>query len=241
VSISRPAFYTLPAGSWRSYVNLLHPPYTAWHLSYVGLGWALTPETHWERLGGTLIAFFLAVGISAHAIDELKGRPLKTGIPAPVLSVLASLSLGGAIAIGIVGIFTITPWLLPFVIVGPILVVAYNGEMLQGRLHNTLWFSLGWGAFPVLTAYFANAETLTPQVFLVAGGAFGITSAQRTLSRWVRLIRREVLEVHGSLTLENSTPRQLEKKDLIRATEASLWLLSLSMPLLAVGLVLAKL
>jgi hypothetical protein len=30
-----PAFYALRPGGWRDYVTLLHPPYTAWHLSYV--------------------------------------------------------------------------------------------------------------------------------------------------------------------------------------------------------------
>ena len=38
---SRPAFYALQPGGWRDYVTLLHPPYTAWHLSYVAIGAAL--------------------------------------------------------------------------------------------------------------------------------------------------------------------------------------------------------
>src|SRR5436309_15540128 len=76
--LDRPAFYALRAGGWRDLVTLLHPPYTTWHLSYVALGAAAAPTLHAGRLLAALGAFFLAVGVSAHALDELKGRPLRT-------------------------------------------------------------------------------------------------------------------------------------------------------------------
>ena len=78
----RPAFYALRQGGWRDYVTLLHAPYTAWHLSYVVVGGCLVAEVSWGRLGLTVLAFFLAMGIGAHALDELAGRPLQTAIPA---------------------------------------------------------------------------------------------------------------------------------------------------------------
>src|SRR5881397_922 len=97
----RPAFYALRAGGWRDLVTLLHPPYTAWHLSYVALGAAAAPRLHADRLGAALGAFFLAVGIAAHALDELNGRPLRTRLHRRTLVVLAVLGLGGAVAIGV--------------------------------------------------------------------------------------------------------------------------------------------
>ena len=57
------------------------PPYTAWHLSYVVIGASLAPHVYPTRLWATLAAFFLAVGVAAHALDELHGRPLGTAIP----------------------------------------------------------------------------------------------------------------------------------------------------------------
>ena len=72
----RPAFYALSSGGWRDLVTLPHPPYTAWHLSYVAIGAALAPHFVLWRLGAALGAFFLALGIAAHALDELAGRPL---------------------------------------------------------------------------------------------------------------------------------------------------------------------
>jgi len=92
----RPAFYALERGSWRDYVTLLHPPYTAWHLSYVVIGGCLAPSVAWGRLGAAVAAFGLAVGIGAHALDELRGRPLQTTIPDAVLVGLAGVSIVAA-------------------------------------------------------------------------------------------------------------------------------------------------
>ena len=77
---SRPAYYAARSGGWRDWWTLLHPPYTAWHLSYVVIGACLAPHVGLSALIATLIAFFLAVGLAAHALDELNGRPLRTRI-----------------------------------------------------------------------------------------------------------------------------------------------------------------
>src|SRR5437588_11733162 len=102
--VDRPAFYALRPGGWRDLVTLLHPPYTAWHLSYVALGTAAVPGViHGDRLGAALGAFFLAVGIGAHALDELGGRPLRTSLGRSVLIALGVGGVLGGVAVGIVG------------------------------------------------------------------------------------------------------------------------------------------
>ena len=145
--VRRPAFYALRSGGWRDLVTLLHPPYTAWHLSYVALGAAAAPKIHGDRLLAALVAFFLAVGVAAHALDELKGRPLKTRLSDRSLIALAAIALAGAIGIGIAGLFTVSVTLAPFVVVGAFLVVAYNLELAGGRFHTDFWFAAAWGAF----------------------------------------------------------------------------------------------
>ena len=122
----RPAFYALRPGGWRDLVTLLHPPYTAWHLSYVALGAAAAPHVYAGRLVATLGAFFLAVGISAHALDELNGRPLGTRLSDRALWALAVCGLAGAIALGVIGAVTVSAWLVVFIAVGAFAVVAYN-------------------------------------------------------------------------------------------------------------------
>jgi hypothetical protein len=153
----RPAFYALSPGGWRDLVTILHPPYTAWHLSYVALGAAVAPELHAVRLWAALGAFFLAVGIAAHALDELHGHPLGTRLSDRALAMLAGMALIGAVGIGIAGVFVVSPTLLPFIAAGAFAVLAYNLELFGGRFHTDLWFAAAWGAFPALTGYWVNA------------------------------------------------------------------------------------
>jgi len=185
-----PAFYALKRGGWRDYVTLLHLPYTAWHLSYVAIGAALSPEFAGRRLLAALASFFLALGIGAHALDELNGRPLRTGIPDRVLIGLAAVSIAAATAIGVAAALAWTLWLLVFVAAGAFLVVAYNLELLGAFFHTDLWFALAWGVFPLMTAYFVVAEELTLEAGLAAVFALTTSLAQRALSTEARAIRR---------------------------------------------------
>ncbi len=122
IPASRPAFYALRPGGWRDYVTLLHLPYTAWHLSYVVVGGCLAAEVDWWTLGLTVLAFALAMGVGAHALDELDGRPLRTEIPSPALVALAVGSVAAASAIGVAVALERTLWILPLVAVGVVLV-----------------------------------------------------------------------------------------------------------------------
>ncbi len=123
------------------------------------------------RLIATLLAFFLAVGLAAHALDELHGRPLRTRIPSTALVVVAGVGLAGAVALGVVGIVQVGWALIPFLVVGPVLVVAYNFELFGGVIHNDVGFAASWGAFPVLTAYVAQTGRLAVAPLIAAIGA----------------------------------------------------------------------
>ena len=184
----RPAWYALGGGGARGYVTLLHPPYTLWHLSYLAVGAALAPRFHLDRLLWGLAAFFLALGVAAHALDELHGRPLRTQVPGAALVGIAAASLCGAIAIGVGAAIAWGYGLLVFVAVGGLLVPAYNLEL---AFHSDWGFALAWGAFPALTGYFVEAQTLRVEALAAACYAFLFSLAQRTLSTPVRLARRE--------------------------------------------------
>jgi hypothetical protein len=238
--VSRPAFYALAPGGWRDYVTLLHLPYTAWHLSYVAIGAALAPEPAGRRLLAALAAFGLALGIGAHALDELNGRPLNTRISDRALSALAAISIGGAVAIGIAAALSWTLWLLPFVVAGGSLVLAYNLELFGGFFHTDLWFGLAWGAFPLLTGYFVVAEKLTPEAGLAAIFALLSSLAQRELSTQVRKVRRRVDAVTGSLTMADGTREDITADTLIGAPEAALRLLAAAMVSLATALLVLR-
>src|SRR3954465_13111889 len=166
--LERPAFYALGPGGWRDLVTLLHPPYTAWHLSYVALGAAIAPVIHPWRVVATLAGFLLGMGVGAHALDELRGRPLGTRLSRSTLWLLGAGGLGGAVGLGVVGCVSVSLSIGPFVVVGVAGAAAYNLELLGGRLHNGAVFAVMWGAFPVLTAYWAEALALRPAALLVA-------------------------------------------------------------------------
>jgi hypothetical protein len=236
----RPAFYALGTGGWRDYVTLLHPPYTAWHLSYVAVGAALTPAFAWGRLLPTLAAFFLALGIGAHALDELSGRPLRTAIPRRVLVVLAAVSIAGAVAIGIVGAITVNAWIGAFVAAGAFIVVVYNLELAGGHFHSDFWFAVAWGAFPVLTAYFAAAERLEAVAVVGAAYAFGLSRAQRLLSTPVRDVRRRVATVSGTIERRDGTSEAVTTELLLRGHEGALRALAAAAVALAVALVIMR-
>jgi hypothetical protein len=219
---TRPAFYALERGGWRDYVTLLHLPYTAWHLSYVAIGCALAPVLYTDRLLASLAAFFLALGVAAHALDELHGRPLGTAIPRSVLVGLAAASLVGAVAIGVASALAWTPWLLAFVAVGAFLVPAYNLELFGGRFHSDLWFGIAWGAFPVLTGYFVTAERVDIEAVLAAIAALLLSLAQRQLSSQVRTVRRRVRAVGGTVVYRDGSEEEITPGTLTGAPELAL-------------------
>jgi hypothetical protein len=238
--INRPAFYALRSGGWRDLVTLLHPPYTAWHLSYVALGAAAAPHIYANRLVAALAAFLLAVGISAHALDELNGRPLQTKLTRGTLIGLAVAGLVGAVGIGIAGVAIVSPWLAPLVLAGGLLVPAYNLELAKGRFHSDTWFALAWGGFPAFTGYFVNALTIRPAGLLITAACCLLSVAQRQLSTPVRRLRRATTEVTGRQHLRDGTVIELTRAGLSEPLENALRALWIAVVLLAVGLVAVR-
>jgi hypothetical protein len=236
----RAAFYTLTPGGWRDYWSLLHPPYTVWHLSYVVIGASLAAEVQVRWLLETVLAFFLAMGLAAHALDELNGRPLRTRIPDWVLWAIAVIGLGGAVALGIHGAREVS-WLWAFIAAGVFLVLAYNLELFGGVVHSDLWFALAWGAFPVLTAAFAQTAEVRPEAVAAAAACAAISAAQRVLSTPVRRLRRSVASVEGTLVTRDGGREALDASSLRAAPEGALRWLSIAMPLLAAAMLLSRL
>jgi hypothetical protein len=245
VGEQRPAFYALRPGGWRDLVTILHPPYTAWNLANVAFGAAVASEVHTDRFIATLAAFFLAVGISAHALDELNGRPLKTELSDRTLIGLAAVSLAGAIGIGIAGCIIVSPTLAPFVLAGGFFVVAYNLELFNGRFHTDFWLAFAWAAFPALTSWWINTLSFeSPKTvvagILVAAGCFGLVSVQRRLSTPVRRLRRKTVSITGEQRLEDGTVIPLTVAEIAAPLDWSLRGLSWAVVVLAIGLVLIR-
>lgn len=241
MSSGRPAFYALRRGGWRDLITLLHPPYTAWHLSYVALGAVAAPQVHAGRLLAALGAFFLAVGISAHALDECSGHPLGTGLGRGTLIGLGFGGLLGALAVGVAGVLVVSPLLIPLVVLGAVLVPAYNLELAGGRLHSDATFAFAWGAFPAFTGYFVNALQVRPAGILVAAACFLLSVAQRRLSTPVRELRRRTTGLVGEQRLDDGSVRTIDADTVRAPLEGALSALWLALVVLAVGLLAVRL
>jgi len=238
---ARPAFYAARPGGWRDWWTLLHPPYTAWHLSYAVIGASLAPHVYLGRLIATVLAFFLAVGLAAHALDELHGRPLGTSIPGPVLLAVSGVGLAGALALGVAGIGQAGAILIPFMVAGPVLVIAYNAELFGGLVHTDLGFAAAWGAFPALTGYAAQAGDLSAAACIAAAAALALSAAQRRLSTAARTIRRRAVGIEGTVTFAGGRAVPVTAQLLLEPLERALRATSWAIVLFAAALAIARL
>jgi hypothetical protein len=225
-SSAGPSFYARPRLLRRQWMQdwwtVLHPPYTMLHLSLVTIGACLVGPVNSNRLLLTLLAFFLAVGIGAHSLDELNGRPLKTSIPAWQLVAASVLSFAGAIALGVIGLFLVSFYLAIFIAAGAFIAIAYNLELFHGKLHTNIVLVLAWGGFPVLTAYFAQHDRLGVAAFVAAAFGVLITHIQRLLSTPARDLRRRTASIEGTVVRTDGSVVEVTRQMMLRPLEQSL-------------------
>jgi hypothetical protein len=231
----RPAFYAPTGSVLGDVVSLLHVPYTLWHLSYVPIGAALAPTLDLRILAGTLAAFLFGLGIGAHALDEVKSRPLGTRLSDRALWWLGTGAMAVSMAIAVAGGFLVSPWVPLWAAAGIILAVGYALEW--PVLHTDLGFGLAWGAFPLLVGYWAQTGRVTVPVMVMAGAATLLSLAQRALSTPARFVRRRTAE---SVTRFDQD-RQWDRAELLDTWEKPLRLLTWTALALALGLLLTHL
>jgi hypothetical protein len=226
----RPAFYAPTGSPWGDFVSLLHIPYTLWHLAYVSIGAALVPEIDWRILSGTLLAFAIGLGIGAHALDEVKSRPLTTGFSDRSLWLMGMGAMAATVAIAIVGAFELSPWVLAWAAAGVLLAVGYALEW--PIVHTDLGFAVSWGAFPVVVGHWAQTETISIPVAIVAAAVVWLSLAQRALSTPARFVRRHTTESAANFDGDRSWSRS----DLLATWETPLRLLTWTTVAFAIGM-----
>ena len=189
----------------------------------------------------TLLAFFGAVGLAAHALDELNGRPLRTSIPSSRLVIAATAGLALAIGLGVGGVYRVGLVLVPFLVVGPLLVVGYNLELGRGMFHNDIGFGATWGAFPVLVAYVGQTGSLSLAAAMAAAGAMAMSMAQRSLSSPARVLRRRVVLVQGQARFCDGRVLDLDEASLLAPLERALKAMSWAVVFISGALAVARL
>ena len=232
---SRPAYYAHTGTRLGDFAALLHVPYTMWHLSYVVIGAALATRIDAWHLVGTLLAFVFGLGIGAHALDELHGRPLSTHLSSRTLRMLGWGGLGAGGAMAIAASIVISPVALVWGAAGVLLAAAYALEW-SHWVHSTMGFGLAWGAFPVLVGYWAQTESLSLAVGVVAVAATVLSMSQRMLSTPARYVRRRATDAVAQVG-----EARWDRATLLATWEHPLQLLALAHVLLAIGLLLTHL
>lgn len=244
------AWYILPSKrGWARWVNVLHWPYTLWHLSYSVIGACLATSVNWPLLGWTVLAFFLGMGVAAHCFDLIRGDPLRVGLQPVLLGLVGGVALACAVLIGVQQIDdgVVSPSLLPAVLLGAVLAVGYNLEW--PYMHGDWQFTAWWGVFPLLVGYFAQGIEFQPAILAALVFASSSAMAQRVLSTRARFLRRNVEAVdcrlYGPYDYELNThpwDRVIRTKTwLLAPLDLALQYLNMMMVALAVGLVLYRL
>ena len=228
------AFYARSGSTAADLVTLFHPPYTLWHLSYVAVGAALADTVSFALLAWTLVVFFLGLGIAAHALDEVNGRPLGTGFSDGELWLMAAVALAAGAVVVLVGTLTVSPWLIAWAAVGLFFSLGYPLEW-PAILHTDIGFAVAWGAYPVLTGHWVQTRSTSMSAVVVAGFAVTLSLAQRRLSTPARFVRR------GTVAAEAAFDDETWDRDRLLATwEGPLRWLTVAVVALAAGLLIAK-
>lgn len=242
------AWYARHGGKVGELYTILHLPYTSMVLSYVLLGADLSHSLFVDRLALTLLAYFLGLGISAHALNELNARHWGTALSKIDLEIAFLLPLVGALSIGLYGVqvlyhasgMNLVPpsVLVLFIALETFFLFAYNTDYASERFHNDIAFAFAWALLPFLTSYYVNSLAITGGVVVIGLALAATAMIEINLSRWCKNFRRRtnVTEIKfddGSL-LSISTPL------LIKNPEKALKLIVIVVALLSIGLLVVR-
>lgn len=217
-------------------------------LSYTLIGAALSPTIYPDRVILTLLAYFLGLGFSAHALNELHARHWGEALSRRELETLFVVPLIAAVLIGVYGMFLVYAISGAFVASFVILVLicletfflfAYNTDLAGGIFHSDISFAFSWAALPTLTSYYVNSLSISLVAVLVALAMAATAGIEINLSRWCKDFRRR--SPLTEMRFANNTVLGLDTAQLIANPEKALKLIVVAVDLVAIGLTIHKL
>jgi hypothetical protein len=242
------AWYARSGGKLQELYTIMHLPYTSMVLSYVLIGAAVSPSFYPSRVISTLLAYFLGLGLSAHALNELHARHWGETLSKRELEILFAAPLVAAVLIGAYGmvfLYSESGGLLPplvllvFIFLETFFLFAYNTDLSGGRFHTDISFAFSWAALPVVVSYYVNALTITVVAILVALAMAATAGIEINLSRWCKDFRRK--SPLTEMRFADDTKLNLSTAELLAKPEKSLKLIVVAVDLVAIGLTFHKL
>lgn len=183
---------------FRAFIGMLFLPYTGMCISFTIIGSMLSESILWDRVLSIFIIYFLALGVSAHAADNLGSKKIKPWGNFFTTFELKLMVIGGlsvSYAIGIYYIIIFTPLLLIIAIMEGFFLFAYNFELFNGFFHNNFWFAVSWGSLPLLAGFVIQTNSISILSLFSSTIAFLIAYSEIRISRIYKELKRRPQDI----------------------------------------------
>jgi len=183
---------------FRAFIGMLFLPYTGMCISFTIIGSMLSESIAWDRVLSIFIIYFLALGVSAHAADNLGSKKIKPWGNYFSTFELRLMVIGGlsvSYMLGIYYIITFAPLLLFIAIIEGFFLFAYNFELFNGLFHNNFWFAVSWGALPLLAGFVIQTNSFSVLSLISSIMAFLVAYTEIRISRKYKELKRNPQDV----------------------------------------------
>ena len=183
---------------FRAFIGMLFLPYTGMCISFTIIGSMLSESILWDRVLSIFIIYFLALGVSAHAADNLGSKKIKPWGNFFTTFELKLMVIGGlsvSYAIGIYYIIIFVPLLLIIAIIEGFFLFAYNFELFNGFFHNNFWFAVSWGSLPLLAGFVIQTNSISILSLFSSTIAFLIAYSEIRISRIYKELKRKPQDI----------------------------------------------
>ena len=183
---------------FRAFIGMLFLPYTGMCISFTIIGSMLSESIAWDRVLSIFIIYFLALGVSAHAADNLGSKKIKpwgTFFSTFELRLMVIGGLSVSYILGIYYIITFAPLLLIIAIIEGFFLFAYNFELFNGLFHNNFWFAVSWGSLPLLAGFVIQTNSISVLSLISSIMAFLVAYIEIRLSRKYKELKRKPQDV----------------------------------------------
>ncbi len=183
---------------FRAFIGMLFLPYTGMCISFTIIGSMLSESIAWDRVLSIFIIYFLALGVSAHAADNLGSKKIKPWGNYFSTFELRLMVIGGlsvSYILGIYYIITFAPLLLIIAIIEGFFLFAYNFELFNGLFHNNFWFAVSWGGLPLLAGFVIQTNSISVLSLISSIMAFLVAYTEIRISRKYKELKRKPQDV----------------------------------------------
>jgi len=191
---TKQTFYQFTGSKTAELITILHIPFLLMCLSFLTIGFGIAGINRWDIFALTVFAYFFGL-TAAHAYDQLPGMGSRyvKHLTSGDLMVIGLLTSVLAVGIGAGILARLEAWHLLWIIpLQTFFIWAYpNSKFMKGFFHTDGWFTISFGALPVMAGYYINTLTFNPEFIPWAVVAALIAGIEITLSRYVRKWRKE--------------------------------------------------